>query len=295
MTMTEPPASLDPRLACVDCMIQATSAEHHHLWSTFSEKSDWRPPYVKDPLVWEEDGLGRWAKVGELAGYPIAVSWSFAVIDGAVICFYEPTSRVVDYNVVREWSDSVCATHTNATNFHNRPRSAEPTPNVSRYRDACAVMRGEMRAKMDAEAAQPPTPRDPDDQGLADRGIPVIDDGQLRERVYMVVPVDHGTHRRIRLPDNLRTIAFTWSPVFGDVFAGLEPAKTVKTLHTHGAPSLFKPSIAEVLAQAPDDLHEYVAFSLRGPETAEDMNRYPACTNAGYHVAEVTYYRKAAP
>ena len=48
-----------------------------------------------------------------------------------------------------------------------------------------------------------------------------------------------------------------------------------------------------MLAQAPDDLHEYVAFSIEGPETADDINRFPKCRDAGYHVAEVTYYRRA--
>jgi hypothetical protein len=292
--MSNPSKSFDPRLEYVDCMIAATHNEQHNLWSTHAAESSYRPAFATIPVDWAEDGLGKVAQIGELGGFPICVSWSFAVVGGAVLCFYEATSRVVDHDVVRAWADSICTTHTNATNFHNRPQPREATRNVARYLSACDIMRAEMRDRMMAEMAKPPVQPDHDDQRLAAIGIPEIGDGQLSERLAMVVPVDSDTLRRIVVPD-LRRVAFTWDPVFGDVFEGLVPAKIVKTLHTFGAPSFFKPSIAEVLAQAPSDLHEYVAFSLCGPESVDDMNRFPACTKAGFHVAEVTYYRKAAP
>jgi hypothetical protein len=264
--MSNPSKSFDPRLEYVDCMIAATHNEQHNLWSTHAAESSYRPAFATIPVDWAEDGLGKVAQIGELGGFPICVSWSFAVVGGAVLCFYEATSRVVDHDVVRAWADSICTTHTNATNFHNRPQPREATRNVARYLSACDIMRAEMRDRMMAEMAKPPVQPDHDDQRLAAIGIPEIGDGQLSERLAMVVPVDSDTLRRI-----------------------------VKTLHTFGAPSFFKPSIAEVLAQAPSDLHEYVAFSLCGPESVDDMNRFPACTKAGFHVAEVTYYRKAAP
>jgi hypothetical protein len=85
-----------------------------------------------------------------------------------------------------------------------------------------------------------------------------------------------------------------WSEDVGEPAEGLVAAKTVITLHTFGYQGIFKPSIAEVLAQAPDDLHEYIAFSIAGPDDVDDLNRDRAALDAGFRVATVTYYRRFA-
>lgn len=141
--------------------------------------------------------------------------------------------------------------------------------------------------------------------------IPEITDSQLAERAAMVTLLHERetfeaiTETRflvkpaglweIAPPKNMRGASFIWSPEFvrevqpSDYVA----AKKVRTLHTYGYYGMFKPSLAEVLAQAPDDLHEYAALSIVGPETAEDLSREKAALDAGFHVAEVTYYRRA--
>lgn len=283
----------DPRLEYVDCMVAATSCEQQNLWATLASDSRWRPADARVTYEWEQDTLGQWMQIGELAGYPICVSWSFAVVDGRVVCFYEPTSRVVDYEVVQAWARAICPSHTDAINFYLPKLETTPSSNVAKFQAARERIREGLRAWLEAERNKPPIPVDPDDSSLAAAGIPEIDEGTLIDRSRWMVPIDGETRRRIELPADLRGVSFTWSPKFGDEFAGLEPAKTIKTLHAYGAPGMFKPSIAEVLAQLPEDASAYVAFSIRGPETRDDLARFPTCLHAGYHVAEVTFYRKS--
>lgn len=145
---------------------------------------------------------------------------------------------------------------------------------------------------------------------MATYNILNIADGQLAERAAVVQPlvrryryetVNETTFREVdcglwyvETPSNLRS-EFAWSPKWLRHVADgeLVPVKKVRTLHTYEHPSMFKPSIAEVLAQAPDDLHKYVAFSVAGPETADDLNRERDALNAGFHVAVTTYYKRA--
>jgi hypothetical protein len=145
--------------------------------------------------------------------------------------------------------------------------------------------------------------------------IPEISDGQLRERAAMVQLV----HRRIEYitvreegepvgfqvrslglwwiekPDDLRC-GYTWSPTWirpvedGEIVA----AKTALTLHPFRSRSIFRASLAEVLAFAPANLHEYAAVSLQGPDDADDLNANLPALHACFHVAEATYYRSAS-
>ena len=64
-------------------------------------------------------------------------------------------------------------------------------------------------------------------------------------------------------------------------------------LHTWGYHALFKPSIAEVLAQMPD----YVAKEantfemIEYPETMDDIFRYPEIIDNGFHLSKVRAYK----
>lgn len=81
-----------------------------------------------------------------------------------------------------------------------------------------------------------------------------ISDLMLAERLSKVRPLilSDGEHFLFDLPDP-RNTAFTWAPV------NVRPAKKhravskFRTLHSCGFYGFFKPSIAEVLAQLPDD------------------------------------------
>jgi hypothetical protein len=94
-------------------------------------------------------------------------------------------------------------------------------------------------------------------------------------------------------PVDPRSIAFPWEPVSDGVATGIEPVAEITTYHTFGYQGLFKPSIAEVLAQLPAELpDDIVAFEVIGPESTSDLNKHIEELNEGFHVAETILYRR---
>lgn len=93
-------------------------------------------------------------------------------------------------------------------------------------------------------------------------------------------------------PVDLFDVSYTWGPRPADKATGLKPLREITTYHTYGYYGMFKPSIAEVLAQIPAEyLDMVVAFEIvESPETADDLNREPEALNAGYHVATTRLY-----
>ncbi len=116
-------------------------------------------------------------------------------------------------------------------------------------------------------------------------------DAQIAELLKTIRPIilrDGIPH--VCDPVDPRGVSFTWDP------KNLVPAPfvtacgTIRTLHTFGHYMLFKPSIAEVLAQIPDPTG-IVGFSIVGPTDAIDLNRESEALNAGFHAATTTLYR----
>lgn len=102
--------------------------------------------------------------------------------------------------------------------------------------------------------------------------VPEITDEVLAERMARFTPLvsQEGEARMIELPDPRRT-AFTWDPKIVGAPVDFEELRTVETDHYCGYIAFFKPSIAEVLAQVPDDLPaDCNAFLIRG-----DVECYP--------------------
>lgn len=80
-----------------------------------------------------------------------------------------------------------------------------------------------------------------------------------------------------------RKIAFTWEPVPTKEATGLVALTTLETIHSYGAPVFFKPSIAEVLAQVPEEfVDQAVAF---------ETNHVYFTEGSGFHTATTTLYR----
>ena len=88
--------------------------------------------------------------------------------------------------------------------------------------------------------------------------------------------------------------AFTWDPNFDESrkVPEMKPLMDITTFHSYGYYGMFKPTIAEVLAQIPDVLvQRVVAFELVArPENASDLNEHPDALNDGYHVATARLY-----
>ena len=73
----------------------------------------------------------------------------------------------------------------------------------------------------------------------------------------------------------------------------LEEIRRIRTYHSWGHYSMFKPSVAEVFAQIPRELRGTVgAFLVIGPEDAAALNREQKALDAGYHVAETILYKR---
>lgn len=118
---------LEEKLLEAEYAVEATDCEIHLLWSELSTDSTWKVE-MRNVLRWEQDPRGFLVTVGHLhAGgeyLPVNVSVTFAKINGVVVMFYHPTSRVVDWDMVDRWVNNVVMARTrkvqktNAMNFH---------------------------------------------------------------------------------------------------------------------------------------------------------------------------------
>ena len=124
--------------------------------------------------------------------------------------------------------------------------------------------------------------------------IPKISDGrlsQLAEQIRFVTRHDDGAMWWTEHPSNLRGTSILWDPSHtSKVTKPLTPLYKTLTLHTFAYRGLFKPTVAEVMAFAPDDLDGLVAFSLVGQQDVAGLRANKRATEAGFHVSEVTWY-----
>lgn len=103
-----------------EVVVEATDCERLFLWKDYSKDA-----IVKTEInryTWEQMNPGICPKIGELAGFPVCVSCFWNKINGIMVCFWEATSRVVDYEMVKKWVLGRCrptCQSTNAMNFHN--------------------------------------------------------------------------------------------------------------------------------------------------------------------------------
>ena len=120
--------------------------------------------------------------------------------------------------------------------------------------------------------------------------IPELEPHQAVMLLQKVTPLlnEDGVLSTFDLPD-LWNMSFLWNPEgVKPLGRPLRKVGEIQTLHTFGYVGLFKPSIAEVLAQLPKDLTGIVGFSVQGPQTASDIDDEMA--NAGFHVATTTLW-----
>lgn len=126
---------------------------------------------------------------------------------------------------------------------------------------------------------------------IPDMADDVVD--QLGTRIRPIVRFEGAAH--YIQPVDLRRTAFTWDPKAAETAENLEPVRDIRTYHTYGYYGFFKPSIAEVLKQIPEDLREQVAAFeiISRPESADDLDAESEALNAGFHVATTRLYRSA--
>lgn len=124
--------------------------------------------------------------------------------------------------------------------------------------------------------------------------IPQLSAEELAARLDRIKPVLEDADGLYYIePVSPKGVAFTWEPKPTCDALDIEPLCVIRTLHSYGYYGFFKPSIAEVLAQIPaDKLADTVAFKVRGPEDAQEMNTEKEALNAGFHVSQTTLYKR---
>lgn len=127
--------------------------------------------------------------------------------------------------------------------------------------------------------------------------IPEIDDKRLKELYQLLKPIVTIDEMKYLLREftlqELRNQSYIWNR-HEDKRDVVDPNKleTVDDflcLHTWGYYGLFKPSIAEVLSQAPESVIEQAnTFEIiESPETREDVFKYKEVIDNGFHLSKV--------
>lgn len=131
--------------------------------------------------------------------------------------------------------------------------------------------------------------------------IPEIDDKRLKELYQLLKPIVTIDEMKYLLREftlqELRNQSYIWNR-HEDKRDVVDPNKleTVDDflcLHTWGYYGLFKPSIAEVLSQAPESVIEQAnTFEIiESPETREDVFKYKDVIDNGFHLSKVRAYK----
>lgn len=89
--------------------------------ATRREKSQLCAEYKLMGYPWVENLSGIGVTVGHLGNRPIAISLIADVVRGKKILFWEPTSVLVDHDMIDKWFDDHvdCSNTADADNFHN--------------------------------------------------------------------------------------------------------------------------------------------------------------------------------
>lgn len=131
--------------------------------------------------------------------------------------------------------------------------------------------------------------------------IPEINDKRLKELYQLLKPIVTIDEMKYLLREftlqELRNQSYIWNRHEDkrDVVdpSRLETVDDFLCLHTWGYYGLFKPSIAEVLSQAPESVIEQAnTFEIiESPETREDVFKYKEVIDNGFHLSKVRAYK----
>lgn len=131
--------------------------------------------------------------------------------------------------------------------------------------------------------------------------IPEIDDKRLKELYQLLKPIVTIDEMKYLLREftlqELRNQSYIWNchEDKRDIVdsSRLETVDDFLCLHTFGYYGLFKPSIAEVLSQAPESVIEQAnTFEIiESPETREDVFKYKEVIDNGFHLSKVRAYK----
>lgn len=131
--------------------------------------------------------------------------------------------------------------------------------------------------------------------------IPEIDDKRLKELYQLLKPIVTIDEMKYLLREftlqELRNQSYIWDRHEDKRDAvdssKLETVDDFLCLHTWEYYGLFKPSIAEVLSQAPENVIEQANIFeiIESPETREDVFKYKEVIDNGFHLSKVRAYK----
>jgi hypothetical protein len=77
----------------------------HRVWSTEDEYAERakREGKKRRHHAMEQVGIGFWTEVGKDHGRPVCISVFWYFVDGIPVAFWEPTSRIVNYDMIEKY------------------------------------------------------------------------------------------------------------------------------------------------------------------------------------------------
>jgi len=124
--------------------------------------------------------------------------------------------------------------------------------------------------------------------------VPGLPEDRIRELALRIKPaVEFKREGRCYIkPVDVFAEAFTWDSEPASNATGLKPLCDITTYHPYGYYGFFKPSIAQVILQIPQEhLDTVIAFEIvKSPDIPDGLDPESDVLNAGYHVATTRLY-----
>lgn len=124
--------------------------------------------------------------------------------------------------------------------------------------------------------------------------VPEITEEKLNNLIQKIHPVIRKDDKLylIEIPD-FRNTAYTWDAQITKEFSNLKEVTRIKTHHYCGYYGFFKPSIAEVLSQIPENLIDKInAFEIIGDIDSGTEEEVKIFSEGNGHLATTILYRK---
>lgn len=114
---TEHEQLMAERIAATQYLVEADDFAQSALWERYASKT-----YPRDwpTLSWEQLNPGTLRAIGKVGDLPVCVCLSWTRVGSLLVCFYEATSVMVDWNMVHAWLRDTFpgVPKTDAMNFH---------------------------------------------------------------------------------------------------------------------------------------------------------------------------------
>ncbi len=134
------PDTAETRLAQTFYVVEATDTERFMLWCEHSSRT-MHPPWdvrnnrrANEPVEWEESMGGWGVHVGDDNKRPVYISVSWARLNGQLVCFWYPTSRIINITKCEAWIDAHFTkpgARCNAMNFNHCLHAIEEANKVA--------------------------------------------------------------------------------------------------------------------------------------------------------------------